>query len=49
LYALYAGLVFVVAAGVLAAPVVHRLLHSVHCDLDDVPDQPARARRSARQ
>jgi hypothetical protein len=33
-YALYAGLVFVVAAGVLLAPVVHRILHSVHCDLD---------------
>lgn len=34
LYALYAGLVFVVAAGVLLAPVVHRILHSVHCDLE---------------
>jgi hypothetical protein len=33
-YALYAGLVFIVAAGVLLAPVVHRILHSVHCDLD---------------
>ena len=33
-YALYAGLIFVVAAGVLLAPVVHRLLHSVHCDLE---------------
>jgi hypothetical protein len=31
-YALYAGLVFVVAAGVLLAPVVHRILHTVHCD-----------------
>jgi hypothetical protein len=34
LYALYAGLVFVVAAGVLLAPVVHRILHTVHCDLE---------------
>jgi hypothetical protein len=33
-YALYAGLVFIVAAGVLLAPVVHRILHTVHCDLD---------------
>jgi hypothetical protein len=33
-YALYAGLVFIVAAGVLLAPVVHRILHSVHCDLE---------------
>ena len=24
----------VVAAGVLLAPVVHRILHSVHCDLE---------------
>lgn len=31
-YALYAGLVFVVASGVLLAPIVHRILHSVHCD-----------------
>ena len=34
-YALYAGLIFVVASGVLLAPVVHRVLHSVHCDLDE--------------
>jgi hypothetical protein len=32
-YALYAGLVFVIASGVLLAPVIHRVLHSVHCDL----------------
>jgi protein-S-isoprenylcysteine O-methyltransferase Ste14 len=32
LYALYAGLVFVVAAGLLFAPVVHRLLHRFHWD-----------------
>lgn len=30
LYALYAGLVFLVAAGVLLAPGVHRLLHQFH-------------------
>jgi hypothetical protein len=34
-YALYAGLMFIVAAGVLLAPVVHRLLHSIHCDLPE--------------
>jgi hypothetical protein len=39
-YALYSGLVFVVTAGVLLAPVVHRLLHTVHCDLEDRPDPP---------
>ena len=29
-YALYAGLVFLVVAGVLLAPVVHRVLHRFH-------------------
>ena len=32
LYALYAGLVFIIAAGVIVAPVVHRLLHRFHWD-----------------
>lgn len=36
-YALYSGLVFIVTAGVLLAPIVHRLLHTVHCDLEDRP------------
>jgi hypothetical protein len=30
LYALYAGLVFIVVAGLLSAPVIHRLLHRFH-------------------
>jgi hypothetical protein len=30
LYALYAGLVFIVVAALLGAPVFHRLLHKVH-------------------
>jgi hypothetical protein len=30
LYALYAGLVFIVIAGLLLAPVVHRVLHRFH-------------------
>lgn len=30
LYALYAGLVFLIVAGVLLAPVVHRVLHRFH-------------------
>lgn len=29
-YALYAGLVFLVGAGLLAAPIVHRILHILH-------------------
>jgi hypothetical protein len=32
LYALYAGLVFLVSAGVVAAPIVHRTLHHFHLD-----------------
>jgi hypothetical protein len=30
LYALYAGLVFIVSAGLLFTPVLHRLLHRFH-------------------
>lgn len=33
-YALYAGLVFLISAGVLFAPFVHRLLHKFHWDQD---------------
>ncbi|MEO8483480.1 MAG: hypothetical protein ABI634_14805 [Acidobacteriota bacterium] len=31
-YALYAGLVFILSAGVLLAPIVHRILHKIHAD-----------------
>jgi hypothetical protein len=31
-YALYAGLIFLIVAGVLGAPVVHRVLHRFHLD-----------------
>ncbi len=33
-YALYAGLVFLVSATILLAPVLHRLLHWFHVDAD---------------
>ena len=32
LYALYAGLVFLVAVGIVLAPVVHRFMHKFHWD-----------------
>jgi hypothetical protein len=32
LYALYAGLLFIVTAGIMLAPVAHRFLHLFHCD-----------------
>ena len=35
LYALYAGLVFLVVAGLLLAPVVHRVLHLLHWEADN--------------
>jgi hypothetical protein len=34
LYALYAGLVFLVAAGLVFAPIMHRVLHRFHWDRD---------------
>lgn len=34
LYALYAGLAFLITAGVLFAPAVHRLMHKFHWDQD---------------
>ncbi len=35
LYALYAGLVFLVIAGLMLAPVLHRVLHKFHWDGDE--------------
>jgi len=34
-YALYAGLVFIVTASILAAPLLHRMLHHFHYDERD--------------
>lgn len=34
-YALFAGLVFLVAVGVVLAPVIHRAMHRFHLDSDD--------------
>ena len=40
-YALFSGMVFLVAVGVLIAPVVHRFLHSFHVAPDDVQEAEA--------
>ena len=32
-YALYSGIVFLVVAGIIFAPVAHRILHMMHIDL----------------
>ena len=34
LYALYAGLVFLVASGLVFAPIAHRVLHRFHWERD---------------
>ena len=34
-YALYAGLVFIVTAALIFAPIVHRVLHQFHWDDED--------------
>lgn len=34
-YALFSGIVFLVGAGLVVAPIAHRLLHSFHLDDDD--------------
>ena len=35
LYALYAGLVFIVAASLIFAPIVHRVMHRFHWERDE--------------
>ena len=39
-YALYSGIVFLAAAGILFAPVYHRFLHSFHLEGGDAPQEP---------
>lgn len=46
-FALYAGLVFIVVAGVILAPGVHRVLHHLNFDPESVP--PADKPRSKSQ
>jgi hypothetical protein len=40
LYALYCGVIFIAAAGILVAPVAHRILHSLHAEGQSSPDKP---------
>ena len=35
LYALYSGLILLIAVGIIAAPVYHRFLHRFHLELDE--------------
>ena len=36
-YALFSGVIFLVVAGIIIAPLAHRLLHRLHLDLDEEP------------
>jgi hypothetical protein len=46
LYALFSGLAVLAIAGIVFAPVVHRFLHYLHADEDDVePPRPRRVKR----
>ena len=41
-YAIYSGLILVMSAGVVFAPLVHRFLHKLHADEDDVREKSKR-------
>ncbi len=46
LYALYSGLVFLLAAGVLFAPILHRFMHRFHLEMDSgSPAKRAQAKK----
>jgi hypothetical protein len=45
LYALYSGLVLLAAAGILVAPIAHRVLHKLHIDDRDLARQPQKSPR----
>ena len=42
-YAIYSGLMLVMSAGVVFAPLVHRFLHKLHADEDDVREKNKRS------
>ena len=41
LYALYSGVIFLVVAGLVIAPIIHRLLHYLHLGSDGYDDKSA--------
>ena len=45
LYAIYSGLMLVMSAGVVFAPLVHRFLHKLHVDEDDLREKAARVQK----
>ena len=47
-YAIYSGLILVMSAGVVFAPLVHRFLHKLHADEDDVREKRKRETKEKR-
>lgn len=45
IYALYSGLMLVMSAGVIFAPLVHRFLHKLHADESDVRETKTSAQK----
>ena len=45
-YAIYSGLMLVMSAGVVFAPLVHRFLHKLHADEEDVRERDKRAAKN---
>ncbi|HBY93016.1 MAG: hypothetical protein M5U01_22720 [Ardenticatenaceae bacterium] len=43
-YALFSGIIFLVAVGVLVAPLVHRFLHRFHLEVDSIDQNGERTR-----
>ena len=41
LYAIYSGIVFLVIAGVILAPFLHRVLHALHLSTDEEQQKPS--------
>lgn len=46
-YALYSGIVFLLVAGLLFAPIYHRFLHHFHLEMEEGPERPRRSGRRA--
>jgi hypothetical protein len=46
-YALYSGLLLISLAGLMLAPVVHRLLHKFHIEIGNAEDAKAKGDKSA--
>ena len=47
-YAIYSGLMLVMSAGVVFAPLVHRFLHKLHADEDDSREEGKRVSKKKR-